>query len=302
MSADVPIGRESGRPGVLLHVRHETRLRYDDPVVEAHSEIRKTPVDTGLQRVVTANLEVDPPTVVNAHRDYFGNEVRYFNVLEPHDELRLASEAVVETTDAVACGPEAVPDPRPWTERWAEYLCESPMVPPLAAYEELPNPVHPGLGPHEFLDALTELGATFLRRFRYEPGATRVDSSPAELFENGAGVCQDFAHAMIGVLRRAGVPTRYASGYLYDPPKAEHHLLGAGASHAWVQAWHGELGWVGVDPTNDKLVDWQYVRVAIGRDYGDVQPLRGVFRGEAGQALDVQVTVRLLGGEPPAGS
>jgi transglutaminase-like putative cysteine protease len=295
VSHGIPIGRDAGGPGVLLHVRHETVLGYDDPVVEAHSEIRKTPVDTGLQRVVTANLTVDPPTVVRAHRDYFGNEVRYLNVLEPHDTLRLVSEAVVETTDAVACGPEAEPDPRPWTARWAEYLCDSPAVPDLPEFGEVPNPVRPELSPREFLDALTELGATFLKRFRYQPGVTRVDSSPAELFEKGAGVCQDFAHAMIGILRRANVPARYASGYIYDPPQAESHLLGVGASHAWVQAWHSELGWVGVDPTNDKLVDWQYVRVAIGRDYSDVQPLRGVFRGDASQRLDVHVTVRMLG-------
>ena len=117
------------------------------------------------------------------------------------------------------------------------------------------------------------------------------------LFEAGGGVCQDLAHATIGVLRLAGVPCRYVSGYVYDPAGDEEgeHVEGSAASHAWVQVWHPRLGWVGIDPTNDKLVDWQYVRVAAGRDYTDVQPLRGVFVGPREQELDVEVSVRRIG-------
>jgi len=109
-------------------------------------------------------------------------------------------------------------------------------------------------------------------------------------------VCQDFSHVTLGVLRRAGVPARYASGYLYDPATdpAQSTLRGAAASHAWVQAWHPELGWAGLDPTNDKLVDWQHVRVAVGRDYGDVRPVRGIFRGEGEQSISVSVEVTRL--------
>ena len=107
----------------------------------------------------------------------------------------------------------------------------------------------------------------------------------------------DLTHAMLGVLRLASVPCRYVSGYLYDPggDEKETALRGAVASHAWVQAWHNELGWVGIDPTNDKLVDWQYVRVSVGRDYSDVQPVRGVFLGTAQQSLEVEVEVQRIG-------
>jgi transglutaminase-like putative cysteine protease len=126
---------------------------------------------------------------------------------------------------------------------------------------------------------------------------TDVNSSPKVLFEAGGGVCQDLAHAMLGVLRLAGVPCRYMSGYVYDPADSDEgdKVKGAQASHAWVEAWHPQLGWVGIDPTNDKLVDWQYIRIAAGRDYSDVQPLRGIFVGSREQELEVEVAVRRIG-------
>jgi len=281
----------------LLWVRHATTLSYGEPVVEARTEVRKTPVDTGLQRVVTTKLDVEPAVVIRAHTDYFGSAVRRFNILEPHPSLTVVSESVVETSDAVCCGPEAAPDPRPWTQRLAEYLHYSPRVPPLEAYAEIPNPVSSDLTPDRFLGALQELGSTFGERFRHDKTLTTVNSSPAELFDKGGGVCQDFAHAMLGVLRSARVAARYASGYIYDgdPAAGEQRLEGAAASHAWVQAWHPELGWVGIDPTNHRLVDWQYVRVAVGRDYTDVQPMRGVFVGASQQELSVDVEVKRVG-------
>jgi transglutaminase-like putative cysteine protease len=280
-------------------VRHVTELSYGSHVEEAHSEVRKSPGDTGLQRVVTSKLEVEPQTLLRKHRDYFGNVVHHFDLLDPHAALRISAESVVETTHAVACGPESAPDPRPWEERWAEYLCASPFVPDLPHYAEIRHGVNPRLDPDEFLSALQALGAVLKRDFRYEANLTEVDSSPAVFFEKGGGVCQDFTHAAIGILRLARVPARYASGYLYDPATDPAHseLRGAAASHAWAQAWHPALGWVGLDPTNDQLVDWQYVRVAVGRDYGDVQPVRGVFRGAGEQRLTVSVAVtRLAGG------
>ena len=153
------------------------------------------------------------------------------------------------------------------------------------------------LGAEDFLTALMDLGAVFQERFRYDPDATDVHSSPEVLFDVGGGVCQDLAHAMLGVLRLGGVPCRYVSGYVYDPVGEDEgeHVRGAAASHAWVQVWHPELGWVGIDPTNDKLVDWQYIRVAAGRDYSDVQPLRGVFVGSRDQRLEVEVEVKRIG-------
>jgi transglutaminase-like putative cysteine protease len=283
----------------LLLVRHETRLEYGEPVVEAHSEVRKTPVDTGLQRVVTTKLELDPPAPMRGFVDYFGTRVVYFNLLEPHRDMTITSESVVETRDAVCCGPETPADSRPWRVRMAEFLHWSRSVPPLPHYAEIHHGVSAELAPDRFLAELAGLGAAFRERFRYDPEATDVHSSPEVLFERGGGVCQDVAHALLGVLRLAGVACRYASGYIYDPGRDGDGgigpLPGSNASHAWVQAFHPELGWVGVDPTHSKLVDWQYVRVAVGRDYTDVQPLRGVFVGNPEQRLSVDVSVRRIG-------
>jgi transglutaminase-like putative cysteine protease len=285
------------RGRALLLVSHTTRFRYAEPVVEAHSEVRKTPVDTGLQRVLTHKLEVEPTATLHQYTDYFGSSVHHFNLLEPHEGLTIHAESVVETRDAVCCGPSEPPDERPWQERLAEYTHWSPMVPALDAYHQIEHRISPKLEPDAFLDALRELGETFLKRFRYDPTATDVHSSPAVLFAAGGGVCQDLAHAMLGVLRLADVPCRYVSGYVYDPVDGDEgeHVRGASASHAWVQVWHPELGWVGIDPTNDKLVDWQYVRVAVGRDYTDVQPLRGIFVGPLEHTLDVEVRVERIG-------
>lgn len=282
---------------VLLMVRHTTRLEYAQPVIEAYTEVRKTPGDTGLQRVLTSKLDVDPPATLRSYVDYFGSRVHYFNLLDPHLSLQVRAESIVETSEGVACGSEAAPDPRPWRERWAEFLHWSPAVPDLEHYREIRHGLRSDLGTDVFLKELRALGATFHARFRYDPEATHVHSTPEELFEKGGGVCQDLAHAMLGVLRVAGVPARYASGYVYDPKRDGEgdHVLGATASHAWVQAWHPELGWVGIDPTNNKLADWQYVRVAVGRDYTDVQPLRGVFLGSNEQRLHVDVQVSRLG-------
>lgn len=295
-----------------LLVRHVTELSYGGDVIEEHSEIRKCPIDTGLQRVVMSKLEVEPQAVLNEHRDYFGNRVHHLDVFEPHSRLRIVAESVVETSHAIACGPESAPDDRPWQERWAEYLAPSPFVPDLPHYGSIAHGVQLELPVDQFAAALEEMGGQLKDRFRYDPTLTEVDSSPEVFFEKGGGVCQDFTHVAIGVLRRAGIPARYASGYLYDPSldpsgfagnspnpalitaDRDFTLMGTAASHAWVQAWHPELGWVGLDPTNDKLVDWQYVRVAIGRDYGDVRPVRGVYRGSPTQRLDVSVDVHRL--------
>jgi len=281
----------------LLRVSHTTRLRYAEPVVEAHSEVRKTPADTGLQRVITHKLEVSPSARIKEYVDYFGTHVKHFNLLEPHTELVIEAESVVETRDAVSCGAGAPEGDGETTRRLAEYLHWSPLVPALEEYGEIDHGVRSDLSPERMLAELEALGGAFRKRFRYDPDATDVNSSPKVLFEAGGGVCQDLAHAMLGVLRTAGVPCQYVSGYVFDPADADGgaRVNGARASPAWVQAWHSELGWVGIDPTNDVLVGWQYVRVAAGRDYSDVQPLRGVFVGSQEQQLEVAVSVERIG-------
>jgi transglutaminase-like putative cysteine protease len=283
---------------VTLEVTHRTRLGYSEPISLSQNELHMSPVDTGLQRVLQHEIRIEPKTSVRSHHDHFGNLVQHFNIIEPHDSLEIMASSVVETTNAIGCGPESAPDPRPYQDRWIEYLCWSPGVPALPEYGSIPlgREIDMGMDEDAFAQTLFEIARYFYRTFRYDPDVTHVHSSPKELFTHGGGVCQDMTHAMIGVLRQAGVPARYASGYIFEPGKGEigERLRGASATHAWVQAWHEGHGWMGIDPTNDKLVDWQYVRTAVGRDYFDVQPLKGVFFGITEQTLEVSVQVRIV--------
>lgn len=288
---------ESQRGYALLQVRHITRFDYSAPVSLSHNVLRLTPMDSTLQKVKATSLAINPSCQPVMHRDYFGNVVHHFNLVAPHQFLEIVAESAVETTNAICTGPEeGNDDPRPYEQRFAEFLAWSKGVPALPEYTTIRHEVSMAMGEAEFEKALLELAKYFYRNFRYIPDVTHVHSSPKELFEHGGGVCQDMAHALIGVLRLAGIPARYISGYIYDPKKDEEgeHVRGAAATHAWVQAWHGKFGWVGIDPTNDKLVDWQYVRTAVGRDYFDVPPVSGLFRGQAEQCLQVAVQVKRL--------
>lgn len=282
---------------ITLKVSHATRFAYSQPVTMSLNEIRMSPVDSGLQKVLEHEILITPKVQAGSHFDHFGNLVYHFNIIEPHDSLEIVARSIVQTTNAISCEPESKPDPRPYDQRWTEFLCWSPGVPRLPEYAGVPTA---GIGMHmdeaSFAAALVDIAGYFHRNFRYDPDVTHVHSSPQELFSKGGGVCQDMAHAMIGVLRGAGVPARYVSGYIFEPGKDDvgEHLRGASATHAWVQAWHEGHGWVGIDPTNDKLVDWQYVRTAFGRDYFDVQPLKGMFTGEVEQQLHVAVNVRIV--------
>ena len=276
-----------------LSVRHVTRFDYSQPVTLGFSEVRMMPTETPLQDVVKAKLSVTPQCKVGMHRDYFGNIVHHFNILTPHEHIEVVSEAIVHTSDLISGG-YVTPDPRPVQQRHAEFLHWSKAIPALPEYDSVPSRVDLRMNEEEFRQALSELASHFFNNFRYDPDVTHVHSTPQELFRHGGGVCQDMAHAMIGVLRLAGIPARYVSGYIYDSKRDEdegEHLRGAAATHAWVQAWHPNASWCGIDPTNNKLVDWQYIRTAIGRDYYDVTPVKGTFRGNVEQQMNVSVRV-----------
>jgi len=279
-----------------LAIRHSTRFDYSEPVAMGFSEIRMTPVDTPIQKVEKTSLIVSPECQVGIHRDYFGNIVHHFNVLPPHDYIEIISESVVQTAGMVSGGVVSS-DPRPSSQRHTEFLQWSKAVPKLDEYASVIHHVNQRMSPQDFEQSLLELTAYFFANFRYDPDVTHVYSTAKALFTEGGGVCQDLAHAMIGVLRLAGIPARYVSGYIYDESDENatgDHLRGSAATHAWVQVWHPEASWCGVDPTNNKLVDWQYIRTAIGRDYYDVTPVKGIFRGIVEQKLTVEVAVTRL--------
>jgi transglutaminase-like putative cysteine protease len=288
---------------MFYSIRHLTRFRYGAPVSESIMELRMRPRTEGPQRCLSFQVSVDPRAHVNEYRDYLGNAVHHFNVPGKHTQLRIVAEALME----VSAPPEL------------------PESLPASAWEELDNTVAQGdywemLMPSQFArpsPALSALIAEFrierrddpltmvrdVKRamsdwFEYAPKSTQVDSPIDHALEARRGVCQDFAHITIALLRQVRIPCRYVSGYLYHQPKTKDRSAN-GATHAWVEALLPGLGWVGVDPTNNLFAGERHVRTAIGRDYADVPPTRGVFKGDAGSELAVSVTVAPADAPPP---
>ncbi|MDT7835219.1 transglutaminase family protein [Aquabacterium sp. OR-4] len=291
---------------VCLAVEHDTRYRYDTPVEVALHSAHLRPRDTEVQRVLDWQLDIEPPPdgAVQQSLDAFGNWRHGFGHAQVHATL------LVRSSFRVCLHP-----PRPW--RAADSLpCEAVVRALLyAAGEQQPEAVEYMLAsrfaPHDarlaafaadlftpqrpLLEAALALMHRVHQRMRYRPLSTDVATDAPSALARGEGVCQDFAHLMIGAMRSLGLAARYVSGYLLThPPEGQPRLVGADASHAWVAVWCPRQGWVALDPTNNCRVGTDHVTLAWGRDYGDVAPLRGVIRGGGSTPPDVAVTVMPL--------
>jgi transglutaminase-like putative cysteine protease len=275
-----------------LGIVHSTGFRYPGPVVTSFNEARMTPLTTPWQTTLEARLEVSPAASTYRYWDYWGTQVTAFDVRAPHDSLAVTARSVVETFAAPApgAGPawEVLRDPAT-LDRFAELLAPTPRTEPgLPALTRVREEVA-SLDP---ADTCRLVCAWVAEVIDYVPGATGVQTSAAEAWEVGQGVCQDMAHVAVGVLRRLGIPARYVSGYLLpraDLPVGEKV---DGESHAWVECWAGE--WQAWDPTNGRPAGADHVVVGRGRDYDDVPPLRGVYSGPGGGELFVSVTFTRL--------
>jgi transglutaminase-like putative cysteine protease len=265
-----------GSDTLTYAVSHHTMLRYSQAVAPSYNEVRMRPRDRSGQRTLAFALVTTPRAVPRARVDFFGNTVHRIDVGDPHDTLGLAVETVVETTPS-----RRRTTPRPWSpellERDArlEFILASPRVPLDPSTAALRRQ---WTGEDRSFDALVALATWIPRAFRYVTGATTVDSSIDELLSGGAGVCQDFTHLFLAMARHAGWPARYVSGYL--GPTAEHETS-AGASHAWAEICGADGTWIALDPTHGGLAGPNHIRLAVGRDYSDVAPHRGVFYGDA---------------------
>jgi transglutaminase-like putative cysteine protease len=299
---------------VLLEVTHETRYAYAAPVSLAHHLAHLQPLQDEHQRLLAFDLNIEPPPAQSRDSiDALGNAARHFSLAQPHDSLcvravsrlrvaprfaNLQAEAS-PSWDRVAAGLRYVAQ-APF-ESAVEFALPSPYVPRLAALR--------GYGDSSFKPgrpvaaAAIELMRRIHADFRYESHSTDIDTPLTTVWLEKRGVCQDFAHLMAGVLRMRGVPARYVSGYLLTrAPEGGARMLGADASHAWVQVWcpgtpgvpdsGPGAGWLDLDPTNDMVPGSGHVRLAVGRDFGDVTPLRGVIRGGGHHTLAVGVTTR----------
>lgn len=289
---------------VRYRVWHRTTYRYARPMADGYTVAYVLPRPTPFQHVERASVEVDPVPDERSERiDVFGNQVLQLGVHHAHDHLSVHAESTVvvepqvldtagpsweATRDAVASrrGGEAL-NVRPFVGR-------SPYVDPdrdADALDELSAPIfRPG---RAVIDVVRDLTHTIFAEFTFDPKFTEISTPTSTVLAARRGVCQDFAHLAIAVLRRRGLATRYVSGYLETtPPPGQPRLVGADATHAWCAVWVPEIGWVDVDPTNDHVPTRRHVTVAWGRDYGDVAPARGVVIGPtAAQRLAVSVDV-----------
>jgi len=274
---------------VRLRVRHLTRLTYSEGVTEEVMECRLGPRSDGDQRWERFELRVHPSGHLHPYVDGFGNTSYLATLVQFHEAIELLAQSDVETLLTNPFAPPVVaPRPLSCQERY-DYLLPSRLVP---AHPELERLVR-AEGPSDLEDtfaAVQNLSQLVHGTFTYTPDATTTTSTVEDVLACRAGVCQDFAHVLIGLCRAIGIPARYVSGYVYAgdiKSTAEQPTT----SHAWVEAYSPTHGWRGFDPANDILADEHHVKLAVGRDYGDVPPTRGTFRGQAHQDLTVEVSL-----------
>lgn len=285
------------------HCRHVTRYTYGDMVTNAQMLAHLAPRAHPRQTCHMATLAIVPwPSVVTERRDWFGNPVTYAALQSPHRDLTVTAEIEVTVNPPPPFHPTATPI-------WEDVAAQA------AGLAETVEFVRPSARVPQADTALTLFAASFFpsgkpmgegaldltRRihadFSFDPTATTVSTPISEVLARRRGVCQDFAHLMIGALRALGLPARYVSGYLRTlPPPGKPKLQGADASHAWVQVWCGaDTGWIDLDPTNGRQCDTDHVTLAWGRDYDDVCPLRGVILGGGSHGVLVAVDVDPVG-------
>ena len=291
------------RSSARYRIRHVTRFLYSAPVRRCTMSLCLRPLESPNQRLLSFSVDTEPETGLTTETDPFGNVRHILTLHRDHDTLSVVSNSEIEVdrsplpcrhessgSDGWAAVPSMGNDPR-----WWDYTGTSPLAQPSTALLGFVTElgVEPGTDP--VADVLA-LSAAVNDAFEYTPGATTVDSPIDDILASRKGVCQDYAHVLVAIARSWGLPTRYVSGYLYVT--GEHagepgSALGA-ATHAWAETRLPGVGWVGIDPTNRTVTDERYVRIAVGRDYRDVPPTRGVIEGGGSSRLEVDVRMDLL--------
>lgn len=282
-----------------FRVSHTTEYKYLAPASESFAELRVWPQSNGSQQILERRLITEPQTMIDHYVDYFGNHVEFFSIPYRHNFLRVTAEALVETHPLQP--PETVLEVTLAEARQVynhrlyqlfEFLQPSALVP----FDQ-----HGRIRTRFFREAaslgsvLRSLNTWLFENFAYSPGVTDISTPLAEVVRKRKGVCQDFAHLMLAILRSNGIPARYVSGYIEacDPEQVpDPKLIGAAASHAWVEVFLPGGFWWGLDPTNNQSTGERHVVVAVGRDYNDVAPMRGTYKGAVDQKLNVMVSLK----------
>lgn len=279
---------------MYLSVLHRTRYSYRLPVADSYNEVRLRPATENPDRLTTFILRVHPPRRLRHFRDEHFNYVQWFEIPEPHHELVIEATSRIHTTTQYPDG--ATPLGVSFDDVAASrddmlrpFLTSSRYVTVDPALWHLAVDIR-----DERKDVFETAGAIMAyihQNWIYQPKATTANTHMDEVMRDRRGVCQDFAHVMLGLCRALGIPARYVSGYIYNGPTG--HMRGAQASHAWCEIFLPQRGWFGLDPTNNLLTDERYIKIATGRDYDDAAPVRGSFSGAHGATAALEVTVEV---------
>ena len=268
-----------------LRVDHTTRFAYPSPVHSSYNELRLVPQSTGRQITLDSRMAISPPVSTYQYVDYWGTQVTAFDISVSHQHLEVRCTSIVETAASPFPNKVTWRDINGKAQEFVEYLEPTPQTAACkhirALAEELVT-----------VEPMTTVEAVVQRvneALVYEKGVTKVGTSASEALHARRGVCQDYTHLAIAILRRIGIPARYVSGYLHPDPDPAVGIEGGGESHAWLEAWTGR--WWAVDPTNLTRVGRRHVVVAWGRDYQDVSPVRGIYAGGADHSMTATVRV-----------
>lgn len=289
---------------VRYQIQHQTTYFYTGRIDLCHSLAHLEPRGDCDQEVIDHKIKVTPkPDSKSVRKDFLGNTTHYFSVQGSHTSLEITSQLTVEKSTKTPVLPKselpwetlkvALSDLDPSKTRMVHFLLPTRACPHADFIREFLRPSL--IAGKDVIALANDLMTRIFNEFQFLTGATDVSTPIQSVIANRTGVCQDFAHVMIAALRSIGIPSRYVSGYLETiPPPGVPKLKGVDASHAWVEVYSPATGWVGFDPTNNKLPDSQYIKICHGRDYFDVQPVRGIFIGSGKQSLKVSVDVERI--------
>ncbi len=281
-----------------LRVYHRTTFEYDGQAHDSFNEVRLRPAVDAAQRCTSFKLHVTPGATPRDYEDFYGNTVHYFDIPDNHAKLIIEAVSLVDTVanadrPVVPRVPSAELETHPDRELFAEYFNSCHYVPlDVELWREAQDALAEGRS--DVWSDVRRLGQHVYRRFAYRPNTTGISTLATDVLKLRMGVCQDFAHVLLGLCRSVGIPARYVSGYFFNNTRRPREIE---ASHAWIEAWVPGYGWAAWDPTHDRPADERYVKIAVGRDYADIRPVHGTYRGAPTRSLKVIVSVR----ETPAG-
>ena len=281
----------------IFRIHHITKYTYNRPVKESMNEIKIFPFQGTEQEVLQHDITITDNPDLQTFTDYWGNKTAVFNLLAPHTVMSIESKLILRTTapQQVQVNVETGFEELSRETKQQLRLIELAIPDAIASQAAIDAIVSEIGGPAKTVASVVQACSEYIfRQFKYIKGITHIETTVNEILEHRSGVCQDFAHLMLQVLRTLHIPSRYVSGYIC-PNK--NGMRGEGATHAWVEAWIPQYGWAGIDPTNNVWVTQNHVKLAVGRHFNDCTPVKGTFKGPARQTLSVYVSIGYEGGE-----